>query len=277
MIVFPCCKINLGLNVIRKRSDGYHNLSTVFYPLSLNDRLEIKIIENSIDNTNITLTGIRVKGNTMDNLVIKAYKLLDKDFSLPNLSFYLKKNIPSQAGLGGGSSDAAFALNAINELCGLNISCEMLRQYAVKLGADCPFFINPVPSYATGIGEILKPLEKPLSTLNGKYIVLIKPTENISTKQAFQYITPFEPKVSCLDIVSSYPVEEWKELLVNDFEKSIFKVYPKLKMIKAKLYDMGAIYAQMSGSGSCFFGVLNKMPNNLANTFTSAFTYACKL
>ena len=262
MTIFPCAKINLGLNIVSKRSDGYHNLETVFYPIPLHDTLEVHTIDNEFPtsfNYNLKVTGTSFNGDEQDNLVVKAYKLLANDLQLPRLHIHLHKEIPTQAGMGGGSSDAAFMLKLINNYCKLQLTNSQLEEYAVKIGADCPFFINCVPAYAEGIGEQLTPIPSLAEKLSQYYIIIVKPLVSISTKGAFGMITPQKPAMNCKDIIDK-PLKEWKELLFNDFEAPIFNMNPELKDIKEQLYLNGAEYAAMSGSGSTIFGLFAQEP-----------------
>ncbi|EFC71931.2 4-(cytidine 5'-diphospho)-2-C-methyl-D-erythritol kinase (plasmid) [Prevotella sp. oral taxon 299 str. F0039] len=262
MTIFPCAKINLGLNIVSKRPDGYHNLETVFYPIPLHDTLEVHTIDNEFPtsfNYNLKVTGTSFNGDEQDNLVVKAYKLLANDFQLPRLHIHLHKEIPTQAGMGGGSSDAAFMLKLINNYCKLQLTNSQLEEYAVKIGADCPFFINCVPAYAEGIGEQLTPIPSLAEKLSQYYIIIVKPLVSISTKGAFGMITPQKPVMNCKDIIDK-PIKEWKELLFNDFEAPIFNMNPELKDIKEQLYLNGAEYAAMSGSGSTIFGLFAQEP-----------------
>jgi 4-diphosphocytidyl-2-C-methyl-D-erythritol kinase len=248
MITFPCAKINLGLNIISKRDDGYHNLETVFFPVSgLTDILEI--VESDV--FSFTQTGIHVDSATEDNLCVKAYRILEKDYGLPPVSIYLHKVIPLGAGLGGGSSDAAFTLTSLNKIFGLDISHERLKSYAAVLGSDCAFFIDNVPSKASGRGELLEPIEIDIS---GLYLMLATPDIHVSTKEAYANVTPRIPDLSIADIIK-LPVEEWKDKLHNDFEKSIFHLHPTIAGIKEKMYEQGALYSSMSGSGASVFGL----------------------
>lgn len=276
MITYPCCKINLGLNVVAKRKDGYHDLETVFYPIELTDRLEANITDGTPNACSLSMSGNKIEGNAADNLIVKAYKLLANDFDLPHISFDLEKNIPSQAGLGGGSADATYALRMVNQLCNLSLTTEKLQHYAAKLGADCAFFATSEPAYATGIGEILQPITNDLAHLKGLYLFIVKPPVAISTAQAFSFITPKAPTENCLDIVKR-PVTEWRNHLSNDFEHSIFSVYPEIRSVKQSLYDMGAFYAQMSGSGSAFFALLPSAPTQFPSAFKEWFTFGCTL
>lgn len=275
MIVFPCAKINLGLNVVSKRPDGYHNLESVFYPIPLYDALEVNQMSDEFPsdvNCDLKVTGNYVECSENDNLVVKAYQLLAKDFSLPRIHAHLYKQIPSQAGLGGGSSDAAFMIRLLDERFRLNIGIAEMERYAARLGADCAFFITAEPSYATGIGDILAPADGPLGNLNGYTLVVVKPDVAVSTREAYQQITPRKPAKSCRDIVRQ-PIETWKNELTNDFEASVFALHPQLADIKNRLYTIGALYAQMSGSGSALFGIFERKPIfDVTKVFEGMFT-----
>ncbi len=252
MLAFPNAKINLGLNIVSKRNDGYHNLETVFYPVAIKDALEV--VPAAGEKGIFKQSGILLDGNPEQNLVIKAYTLLRKEYSLPEIDIYLRKNIPFGAGLGGGSADGAFMLKLLNNIYSLNISEEHLEFYASQLGADCPFFIRNKPVFATGTGNIFTPIDL---SLKGYYIVLIKPDIHVSTKDAFSRITPQQPELSLTEIIKN-PIETWKETMVNDFEKSVFYQHPSIEGIKNRLYRSGAIYASMSGSGSSVFGIFRE-------------------
>ena len=255
MITFPNAKINLGLNIVEKRPDGYHNLETLFYPIALQDILEITPRKgDSAEKYTLTMYDAPFDGNIDDNLVIKAYNVLAADYTLPSLDFFLYKKVPTGAGLGGGSADAAFALKMINDLAGLSLGDDELEKYAARIGADCAFFVRNKPAFATGIGNILTPTEVSLA---GYTIVLVKPEIHISTKDAYAQVTPMRPEISITEIVKR-PIAEWRSLLVNDFEKSVFAKYPEVAAIKEKLYELGAEYASMSGSGSAFFGIFKE-------------------
>lgn len=272
MITYPCAKINLGLNIVEKRPDGYHNLETVFYPVPLCDALSIKLMDDGFPSDSpcdIKLTGNALEGRAEDNLVVKAYNLIAKDFAIPRVHIHLYKKIPSQAGLGGGSSDAAFMIRLLDERFRLHMGLAEMERYALMLGADCPFFISSEPAYATGVGERLIPIANERrcnNYLNGYWIVVVKPDINISTKEAFSEIVPKKPEVSCRDIVL-LPVEEWKGKLTNDFEDHLFAKYPRLADIKQSLYDNGAVYAQMSGSGSALYGLFKDKPKGIESVF----------
>ncbi len=268
----PCAKINLGLNVVNKRPDGYHDLETVFYPVNIKDGLTINVSDNSTAHDfpcSLSVNGLKIEGNTQDNLVVKAYNMLKKRFpSLPDVNMILTKNIPSQAGMGGGSSDCAFTISMLNKMFNLNMSIAEMQQLAATLGADCAFFINPVPSYATGIGENLEPVDVDLSNYT---LAIVKPPIAVSTKEAFSHVTPKRPAKCCRDIVMQ-PVETWKEELINDFEQSVMFSHPEIGKIKQKLYSLGAVYAAMSGSGSALFGIFRSAPDNFEATFPYCFT-----
>lgn len=276
MIVYPNCKINLGLNVVRKRTDGYHDLETVFYPVPLTDKLEA-VVGNGADGTcSLSLSGNPIEGNAADNLIVKAYNLLAADHRLPHVDFDLEKHIPSQAGLGGGSSDATYTLRLLNELCQLHLDFPTLQHYAARLGADCAFFVTAKPSFATGIGDILTPMADECAHLKGLYLLIVKPSVAISTAQAFSFVKPQSPIIRCKEVVAQ-PIDEWRDRLGNDFEVSIFNIHPEIRSVKQQLYSMGATYAQMSGSGSAFFGIFNEAPTRLPAAFDGMFTYLCQL
>ncbi len=279
MIVFPCAKINLGLNIVSKREDGYHNLETVFYPIPLYDALEIKYMDEKFPSD--TACDLKVTGNVVDcdeqkNLVVKAYHILAADYQLPRIHTHLYKHIPSQAGLGGGSSDAAFMIRLLDERFRLNIGNPEMERYAARLGADCAFFIEAEPAYAEGIGDVLMPADGPDGNLQGYYLCVVKPDVAVSTKEAYSAITPKKPAKSCRDIVRQ-PIETWKEELVNDFEEPIFKMHPELEAIKQKLYDQGAVYASMSGSGSALYGIFKEEPKGIEEQFDGMFCEVMKL
>lgn len=276
MIVYPNCKINLGLNVVRKRTDGYHDLETVFYPVPLTDKLEATVGNEADGTCSLSLSGNPIEGNAADNLIVKAYNLLAADHRLPHVDFDLEKHIPSQAGLGGGSSDATYTLRLLNELCQLHLDSPTLQRYAARLGADCAFFVTAEPSFATGIGDILTPMADECAHLKGLYLLIVKPSVAISTTQAFSFVKPQPPIIRCKEVVAQ-PIDEWRDRLGNDFEVSIFNIHPEIRSIKQQLYSMGATYAQMSGSGSAFFGIFNEAPTRLPAAFDGMFTYLCQL
>lgn len=279
MITFPCAKINLGLNIVSKRPDGYHNLETVFYPIPLTDALEIKYMDEKFPSESpcdLKITGKDVDCNEEDNLVIKAYQLLAADFQLPRVHAHLVKRIPTQAGLGGGSSDAAYMIRLLDERFRLNIGIPEMERYAAKLGADCAFFITADPSYAEGIGDVLMPVDVPGAGLGGYYLAVVKPSVAVSTRDAYAAIVPKTPAKCCRDIVRQ-PIETWKDELVNDFETPIFAMHPELAAIKQSLYDAGAVYAAMSGSGSALFGIFREQPTGLEKEFEGMFCQVMKL
>ena len=279
MITFPCAKINLGLNIVSKRPDGYHNLETVFYPIPLTDALEIKYMDEKFPSESpcdLKITGNDIDCNEVDNLVIKAYQLLAADFQLPRVHAHLVKRIPTQAGLGGGSSDAAYMIRLLDERFRLNIGIPEMERYAAKLGADCAFFITADPSYAEGIGDVLMPVDVPGAGLGGYYLAVVKPSVAVSTRDAYAAIVPKTPAKCCRDIVRQ-PIETWKDELVNDFEAPIFAMHPELAAIKQNLYDAGAVYAAMSGSGSALFGIFREQPTGLEKEFEGMFCQVMKL
>jgi 4-diphosphocytidyl-2-C-methyl-D-erythritol kinase len=257
MIVFPNCKINLGLRILHKRSDGFHDLETVFYPVPLTDILEITTYKESEHSPVIpfTTSGLPFESDTVGNLCTKAYKLLKKDFpDLPYIQMHLHKVIPLGAGLGGGSADAAFTLKLLNKKFNLSLSDTELIHYASQLGSDCPFFITNKPCYATGLGEILEEVKLDLS---GYKLVIVNPGIHISTGEAFRYVMPAIPEKSVKEIISG-PIKKWKDDLKNDFEMFAFKRYPEIVNIKDQMYVTGAVYASMSGSGSTVYGIFPK-------------------
>lgn len=284
MLVFPCAKINLGLNVVEKRPDGYHNLETVFYPVPICDALEVLPMDDRFpieSSCSLKVTGTEELCDEQKNLVYKAYALLSKDFKLPRVYAHLHKQIPSQAGMGGGSSDAAYMIRTLNEMYHLGLSTEQMRTYAASLGADCALFIttdpqSPTPLYATGIGEKLEELPKEWSALSGKWMAFVKPDVSVSTKEAFSGIVPQQPLKNCREILMQ-PIETWREELINDFEKSIFPQLPILAEIKQQLYDNGAIYAAMSGSGSTIFGIFDEEPKFIQEQYKDYYNYHYKI
>ncbi len=266
MITFPNAKINIGLNVVSKRDDGYHNLETVFYPVKLADALELV----GSDRFRFSSSGLEIDGKPENNLIVKAYKLLQKDFNLPPVKLHLHKVIPFGAGLGGGSADAAFTLKMLNSHFNLKIPSDKLENYAAQIGADCPFFIENRPVFATGIGDRFLPINLDLAEYE---IVIVKPDVSVSTPDAFRNITPSKPKFNLKDI-ENLPIEDWKYFIKNDFEKSVFEKYPEIENLKNTLYEMGAIYASMSGSGSAVFGIFRELPAGFLPLKPVSNTYA---
>lgn len=281
MIDFPCAKINLGLNITEKRADGYHNLETVFFPIPICDALEIKTMDERFPSNvacDLKVTGNNVCCNENDNLIVKAYNMIAADFDIPRVHAHLYKNIPSEAGLGGGSSDAAYMIRLLDQRFRINIGNAEMEKYAARLGADCPFFITAEPSYAEGIGEILSPVNITNNNLEGYCLVVVKPQIAVSTKEAFSNITPRKPLMCCREIVAQ-PIETWKDALCNDFEESVFGIYPQLNDIKNRIYTLGAAYAQMSGSGSSLFGIFKSDVDeqSIKNEFADCRTFVMKL
>ena len=277
MITFPIAKINLGLNVVEKRPDGYHNLETVFYPVPIKDALEVYQMDHAFPSAvdcDLKVSNIHIEGDEQRNLVVRAYHLLKEDFpTLPRLHAHLWKGIPTQAGMGGGSSDCAFMIRLLNDLCQLGLTDQQMIQYAARLGADCAFFILNRPCYAEGIGERLQPIALNLS---GWHIGVVRPDIPVPTKEAFSRIHPHFPKKNCKEVVMQ-PVETWRQELVNDFEESVFALHPEIGEVKDKLYDIGATYAAMSGSGSALFGLFRESPDQLCQVFPNMFTFSCEL
>ena len=268
MITFPNAKINLGLNIVEKRPDGYHNLETIFYPINLQDALEVTRRENNDKEYTLHISGSPLECEPEDNLVVKAYKLLKKDYpGLLPVDIHMYKHIPAGAGLGGGSSDAACMIKLLNDKFSLGLSTERMEEYAVKLGADCAFFIRNKPVFATGIGNLFEPVEL---SLKGYHIILIKPDIFVSTRDAFAEIKPVRPAVSLKEIVKQ-PMETWKHSMKNDFEDSVFKKFPEIAAIKDELYDLGAVYAAMSGSGSSVYGIFKAPIENVEDKFCGCF------
>ena len=252
MITFPNAKINLGLNIVSKREDGYHNIESCFYPIPWYDCLEI--IEAA--SFSFQSYGLDIPGNTDSNLCVKAYELIRADHNIPPVAIHLLKSIPMGAGLGGGSADGAFTLKMLNDLFELKLSNAELETYALELGSDCPFFINNQPAIAKGRGEVLDLLELDLS---GYHLSIHNPGIHISTKEAYSGVSPNVPEQRIANLIQE-PVSEWKKKLKNDFEASIFPNHPKIEHLKQAMYDAGAIYASMTGSGSTVFGVFNNNP-----------------
>ena len=254
MLTFPNAKINIGLSITNKREDGYHDLETIFYPVHFKDALEI--IDAKDDATTIKTSGLSIQGNAEHNLVWKAYLLLQRDYPerVKPLSMYLHKIIPMGAGLGGGSADGAFMLSMLNKHFDLEISEEKLIDYALQLGSDCPFFIRNKPAFATGRGEQLSPIALNLAACT---IQLICPEIHVSTAQAFAGIKPKTPSFA-LQSVATLPISEWRRHVRNDFEPTVFKQHPTLQNIKEQLYEQGAVYAAMSGTGATIYGIFNK-------------------
>jgi 4-diphosphocytidyl-2-C-methyl-D-erythritol kinase len=283
MLVFPCAKINLGLNVVEKRPDGYHNLETVFYPIPLTDALEVTPMDDKYpleSGYDLKMNGPEaMECRDEDNLVSKAFRKIAEKYGVPRLHIHLYKGIPSQAGLGGGSSDAAYMIRLLDKYCNLNMGNREMERHAAKLGADCAFFITAEPAYATGIGDELKPIasnRECKNYLKGYWLALVKPPVAVSTKEAYSNIKPRKPKKCCREIVLQ-PIETWKDELVNDFEEGVFSLHLELADIKQDLYDKGAVYACMSGSGSSIFGIFKEKPEGISEMFADSKTYVMEL
>ena len=273
MLCFPNAKINLGLNIAEKRLDGFHNLQTVFYPISLCDVLEF--VRSDGDGVSVLFqnTGIETGAAHSDDLCVKAYELLKKDFSLPSLSIHLHKIIPVGAGLGGGSSDAACMLTALNKIFNLGLTLTDLVDYASRLGSDCAFFVYNEPSYAWNKGDSMRGISL---DLHQYYLILVYPNIHISTAEAYSSVKPAMPDLSPETVVKM-PVDEWKYYLTNDFEPFVFSAYPEVAEIKQKLYNMGADFAAMSGSGSAVYGLFRSSPEKTKEHFKDYFVWKGKL
>ncbi len=269
MLLFPNAKINLGLYVVRRREDGYHDLETVFYPVPLADTLETKPLRGSNKPYAFQAVGLPIDGNADDNLILRVLRDVQKDFDVPALDVYLDKHIPMGAGLGGGSSDAAAMLRGLNEDFSLGMTDEEMEVRVSRYGADCAFFIRQRPVFATGIGDQMTPI--PLS-LKGWTLVLVKPQVSVPTRDAYAGIVPQAASCHLPDALQQ-PVETWRDSVSNDFERPVFSKYPQIAALKETLYDMGAAYASMSGSGSTVFGLFRTPPPSVAEVFDDCFTY----
>ena len=272
VIRFPTAKINLGLNIVERRPDGYHNLETVFYPVPIKDVLEVFPMDEKFPSSvdcDLKVSNIQIEGDEQKNLVVRAYQLLKQDFpqQMQRVHAHLFKRIPTQAGMGGGSSDCAVMISLLNDLFGLGLNNQQMIDYAARLGADCPFFVLNRPVYAEGIGERMQPIHLDLSSW---VLAIVRPNIPVSTKEAFSYIHPKRPTKNCREIVAQ-PVETWRDELTNDFEPSVFQIHPEIGQIKDDLYQMGAVYAAMSGSGSALFGLFRKSVD-LSSHFKGMFT-----
>ena len=272
MITHPNCKINLGLHVVRRREDGYHDLETLFVPIPLCDELEI----TPADTFSFRQHGMAVDCDMEDNIVVRAYRMMQRRFGerIGAVAMRLDKRIPFGAGLGGGSSDAAFTLKMIDQLFNLGMSTAELQEMAAMLGADCPFFIENQPAYATGIGDHLEPIG--FNPIDGYHFLLVKPDENVSTSEAYRGITPREktgePCPDLIEILHGTP-ETWRNRVANDFEESVFKGHPLLAKLKADMYAAGALYASMSGSGSSIYGIFPEKTTISFNNYSNLFIF----
>ncbi len=255
MILFPNAKINIGLNITERRPDGYHNIETLFFPVDWRDVLEI---HTTTDNTSLITSGIEIPDNPNNNLIIKAHNLIAQYHGIPHHKIHLHKNIPMGAGLGGGSSDAAHLIDFLNKEYKLNINEEQLNGFATQIGADCPFFLHNKPLMAEGIGNIFTPINLSLSDY---YIYIIKPEIHVSTPLAYKNCTPKRWELPLKEAIKQ-PILEWKNVIFNDFEKTVFPQHPELAQLKQLLYNTGAIYAAMSGSGSSIYGIYTTLPHD---------------
>ena len=253
MVVFPNSKINLGLDILSRREDGFHNISSVFYPLPFAEALEILPAEEF----EIAFTGLDIPGDQQNNLIIRAYHLLSSDFDLPPVKIHLHKVLPMGAGLGGGSADAAYTIKLLNDIFELALSYKDMQAYAAHLGSDCPFFIFNQPVLATGTGV---EFEEVNLNLAGKYLILVCPDVHVGTAEAYSRVRPAIPQISVKEIIETIPLAEWKQHLKNDFEDSVFQIYPELSLTKQSLYEAGALYASMTGSGSSIYGIFDEKP-----------------
>ncbi len=254
MVVFPNAKINLGLHITEKRSDGYHNIESVFIPIPINDALEIT--RNKKRKTEFSCTGIKIPSDGKANLVERAYSLIRKEYQIPTVDLDLLKNIPIGAGLGGGSADAAKCILGLNSLFHLQISEKKLHKLSAQLGADCAFFVKNKTMYAQGIGDTFTEIDVNLSKY---HFVVVYPNIHVSTTDAYKNIVPKKASKDIRDIIKQ-PIDTWSKELKNDFEKSVFKQHPKINKVKEEIYNSGAIYASMSGSGSTVFGIFKNLP-----------------
>ncbi len=274
MYILPNAKINIGLNVVSKRLDRYHVLQTVFYPIPITDAIEIKTLEKSTVPYEFFSSGIPIPGGIENNLIVKVFLELKKEYNLPPLSINLAKHIPIEAGLGGGSSDCAHMMKLLNEFFSLGLSDEDMEKKVSRFGADCAFFIRNKPVFAEGLGDTFSQID---ISLKDYFIVLVKPDISISTRQAFSAIIPHNPNNDLKNILSTEPISQWKYKISNIFERSIFPLFPNLQVIKETLYDIGAIYASMSGSGSTIYGIFDRPIENLCSIFPDCFTYSHRL
>jgi 4-diphosphocytidyl-2-C-methyl-D-erythritol kinase len=257
MVIFPKSKINIGLRIAGSRPDGYHDIQTIFYPVPFCDALEFVVPAQSPEDDVLEVTGLPPSCSNKDNLVIKAVKQLRSRSGFPFLKIHLHKAIPTGAGLGGGSSDAASFMKSLNRHFDLAISQNELKEISLSLGSDCPFFVDGIPVYAEGRGEIMTPV-KPLAV--GFQLILVKPVINIDTKEAYKECIPSKTDSNIRELYDR-DIHEWKQLIVNDFEKSIFKKFPEIAEIKESLYKLGAIYSSLSGSGSSVYGIFAERPD----------------
>jgi len=253
MLIFPNAKINIGLNITERRADGYHNLETIFYPLGIKDALEIV----EADELTFESSGLEIPGTAEDNLCVKGYHLLKKDFDVPPVEIHLHKHIPIGAGLGGGSADAGFFIRLMNQKFELGLNDDRMMDYARQLGADCAFFIKNEPVFAFEKGDEFEPVKLDLSKY---HIALVMPPVHVSTAEAYRGVKPAPVEYSLMELVQE-PVANWKKFIKNDFEVSVFRDHPEIRGVKAALYEAGALYASMSGSGASVFGIFEQQPD----------------
>lgn len=270
MLSFPNAKINIGLNIVKKRTDGFHNIETIFYPIPLTDGLEITNSDKK--EYSFSSSGIPILIEDSANIVCKAFELIRSRYNIPSTAIHLHKNIPFGAGLGGGSADAAFMIKMLNTQYNLNIPIQEMENIAGEIGSDCPFFIQNKPVFAKEKGDVFSQCNLSLS---GYHLLLIKPNIHIGTPEAYANVQPAVP-VRSLELLINEPIENWKNLIVNDFENSIFPKHPELAHLKSELYKMGAIYASMSGSGSSLYGLFREIPK-LENKWPEYFSWTCIL
>ena len=257
MLVFPNCKINLGLNITKKREDGFHDIETVFYPINWCDALEVIEVKDQSEPFVFSESGLLINGKKEDNLIFKAWKLITELKAIPPIKVHLHKNLPMGAGLGGGSSDAAFFINLIDKKFNLGLSYFEKSDLASKLGSDCSFFIKNEPVLATAKGNEFSPIAIDLSNY---HILVVYPNIHSNTKAAYDGIIPSTPKNDLRTIIEKQPISDWKNCLRNDFEETVFIKYPQIKTLRDSFYEGGALYACMSGSGSSVFGIYDKEP-----------------
>lgn len=255
MVIFPGSKINIGLNITAKRTDGYHDLESIFFPIPLSDILEI----NKSDRFSIDMSGLPIQGDPSDNLIVKAYHLMVTYYKIGAVKIHLHKIVPMGAGLGGGSADGAATLVLLNDLFGLNLNEDILEAHAQNLGSDCPFFIKNNAVFVKGTGNLMEPQTVPLENY---WIQLVNPGIHISTQMAFSKITPQQPKFQLQEAIIQ-PIENWKDKLTNDFEPGIFDEFEEIRLLKATLYTNGALYASMTGTGSSVYGIFKEKPSSI--------------
>ncbi len=258
MIVHPNAKINIGLNIVSKRPDGYHNIESLMIPFGLTDELRFTVNKRpDARKFELIIDGLPVDGSLDSNLISRAYHLINADFSLPPVRAVLKKQIPMGAGLGGGSADCAFTITAINRMFDLKLSVGQMQHYASMLGSDCALFVQNKPAFVTGIGDVLQPVKLDLSEYK---LLIVKPNVHVNTAQAYKLLTPHVSANPVMSLIDKRP-EEWTGKMVNDFEEPIFRIYPQLSAIKHAMYEQGAVYASMSGSGSAIYGLFRTIPD----------------